>query len=284
MTVLVQISDPHFGTEQPHVARALADWVRAQAPDVLLLTGDITQRATAAQFAAARAFVDGLGVPQRLVVPGNHDIPLVALWARLFGPYRRYAAAFGTELAPVVERPDCLVLGVNTTRWWRHKNGEVSARQRAESARRLGRASAAQLRIVAVHQPVAVTRPEDEANLLRDHAALARHWSDAGADLVLGGHIHLPYALRLPTAHAAWAVQAGTAVSSRVRAGAPNSVNLIRGPVIDVDGARSCTLERWDHDARTGRFEPAQVRTLELAPMPLAPSTAAAAPWRTDGR
>ncbi|MDI3384234.1 metallophosphoesterase family protein [Xenophilus aerolatus] len=275
MTVLVQISDPHFGTEQPPVVRALADWVRAQAPDVLLLTGDITQRATAAQFAAARHFVDGLGVAQCLAIPGNHDIPLFALWARLFAPYRRYATAFGTELAPVVERPDCLVLGLNTTRWWRHENGEVSQRQIADVTRRLARASPAQLRIVAVHQPVAVTRPEDEKNLLRGHAALAQHASQAGADLVLGGHIHLPYALRLSAEHAIWAVQAGTAVSSRVRAGAPNSVNLIRGPVIGVDGARSCTLERWDHDARTGRFEPAQVRTLELSPMPSALPAAA---------
>lgn len=278
MTVLVQISDPHFGTEQPPVLRALADWVRAQAPDVLLLTGDITQRATAAQFAAARAFVDGLGVAQCLAIPGNHDIPLFALWARLFSPYGRYAAAFGADLAPVVERPDCLVLGLNTTRWWRHENGEVSQRQIEDIARRLGRASPAQLRIVAVHQPVAVTRPEDEKNLLRGHAALVRQASEAGADLVLGGHIHLPYALRLHTARAAWAVQAGTAVSSRVRAGAPNSVNLIRGPVIGGGGARSCTLERWDHDARTGRFEPAQVRALELSPMPTGPSAASSNP------
>ena len=277
MTVLVQISDPHFGTEQPPVVRALADWVRAQAPELLLLTGDITQRATAAQFAAARAFVDGLGVARCLVIPGNHDIPLFALWARLFSPYRRYAAAFGTDLAPVIERPDCLVLGLNTTRWWRHENGEVSPRQIAELTRRLARASPAQLRIVAVHQPVAVTRPEDDKNLLRGHAALVRQASEAGADLVLGGHIHLPYALRLPTARTTWAVQAGTAVSSRVRAGAPNSVNLIRGPVIGAGGARSCTLERWDHDARTGRFEPAQVRTLELSPMPFAPTTSPAA-------
>lgn len=278
MTVLVQISDPHFGTEQPQVARALADWVRHQAPDVLLLTGDITQRATAAQFSAARAFIDGLEVQRWLAIPGNHDIPLFALWARLAGPYRRYAAAFGRELAPVIERPDCLVLGVNTTRWWRHKNGEVSARQLAHSTRRLARASPAQLRIVAVHQPVAVTRREDEQNLLRGHALLAQRWSEAGVDLILGGHIHLPYAARLPTARATWAVQAGTAVSSRVRAGAPNSVNLIRGPVFGEGGARSCTLERWDHDARTGRFEPAQVRTLELSPMPLAPAPAS----RTD--
>ena len=274
MTVLVQISDPHFGTEQPPVVRALADWVRAQAPDVLLLTGDITQRATAAQFAAARAFVDGLGVPQCLTIPGNHDIPLFALWARLFSPYGRYAAAFGAELAPVIERPDCLVLGLNTTRWWRHENGEVSQEQMADLTRRLARATPAQLRIVAVHQPVAVTRREDEKNLLRGHAALVRQASEAGADLILGGHIHLPYALRLPGARASWAVQAGTAVSSRVRAGAPNSVNLMRGPVIGADGARSCTLERWDHDARTGRFEPAQVRTLELSPMPNGPSAA----------
>lgn len=267
MTVLVQLSDTHFGTEQAPVVEALAQWVRAQAPDVLLLSGDITQRATRAQFAAARAFLDRLQVPRTLVIPGNHDIPLFALAARLFNPYGRFREAFGTDLEPVFDAPDCLLLALNTTRWWRHEDGELSTAQIEGVAARLQKARPEQLRIVAIHQPLAVTRPEDRRNLLHGHARARARWAEAGVDLVLGGHIHLPFAAPLPTRGTAWAVQAGTAVSSRVRCGAPNSVNLIRGPVVDADGQRHCTLERWDHPAAGSGFMAAEVRTLPLRPL-----------------
>lgn len=267
MTVLVQISDTHFGTEQAPVVEALVQWVHAQAPDVLLLSGDITQRATRAQFSAARDFLRRLQVPRTLVIPGNHDIPLFALAARLFNPYGRYRDAFGPDLEPVLDAPDCLLLALNTTRWWRHEDGELSAAQVERVAARLQTARPEQLRIVAVHQPLVVTRPEDQRNLLHGHADARARWAEAGVDLVLGGHIHLPFAAPLPTRGTAWAVQAGTAVSSRVRSGAPNSVNLIRGPWIDAQGQRHCTLERWDHPAAGSGFVAAEVRTLGLQPM-----------------
>lgn len=265
MTRLVQISDPHFGTEQPPVLRALECWVREQAPDALLLSGDITQRGTRAQFDAASAFVGRLGVPRLLAIPGNHDIPLVNLAARCLNPYGRYRRAFGDDLEPVIDLPGCLALGLNTTRWYRHEDGEVSAAQIERVAGRLARAGADQLRVVVVHQPVAVTLPEDRSNLLRGHEEAVARWAEAGADLIVGGHIHLPFVLALPTTRPLWAVQAGTAVSSRVRRGAPNSVNLIHQHVV-AGLARHCTVERWDHSIETGRFERAEARLLPLAP------------------
>lgn len=269
MTCIVQISDPHFGTEQPAVLAALADWVRAQAPDLLLLTGDVTQRATAAQFEAARRFVHGLGVPRVLAIPGNHDIPLFDLFTRAFDPYRRWRRAFGPVREHVHETSDCLVLMLKTTRRWRHKDGELSREQIARTAERLARAAPRQLRIVATHQPLAVTLPKDEANRLHRHAEALAAWSAAGADLVLGGHIHLPFVKAVPPlADAAdgrtlWAVQAGTAVSSRLRSGAPNSVNLIRAQGM-AEGQRRCTIERWDFDAATGRFTRAAAQAIAV--------------------
>ncbi len=266
MTRLVQISDPHFGTEQPPVMQALERWVHEQAPDALVLSGDITQRATRRQFDAASAFVRRLGAPRVMVIPGNHDIPLFNLAARCLAPYGRFRRAFGNDLQPAIDLPGCLAIGVNTTRWYRHEDGEVSPTQIERVASRLARAGADQLRVVVVHQPVAVTLPEDHSNLLRGHAAAVQRWAEAGADLVLGGHIHLPFVLALPTARPLWAVQAGTAVSSRVRGGAPNSVNLIHRHGVDGD-ARRCTVERWDHSGTTGRFERAQTHLLALAPI-----------------
>ena len=221
MTVLLQISDPHFGTERPEVVDALERFVHELRPGVLLLSGDITQRATAAQFAAARAFVDRLAVPTALAIPGNHDIPLFNVMGRLFSPYAHRARAFGNALEPEYENNDVLVLAVNATRWYRHADGEISAAQAKRVAHRVAAARPGLWRIIVVHQPIAVTREQDRHNRLHDHEAAARRWAAAGADMVVGGHIHLPFVLplreRWPNLpRAVWAVQAGTAVSRRV--------------------------------------------------------------------
>lgn len=255
MTVLLQLSDPHFGTERPTAMRALTELCATVRPDVLLVSGDITQRARADEFAKARVFFDTLAVPQRLVVPGNHDIPLFDLFSRIFRPYRRYADAFGESHEGELSRDDMLVIALNTTRRYRHKQGEVSRAQVERVAARLASASPAQVRLVVVHQPVAVTRDVDVKNLLRGHAHAVRRWSHAGADAILGGHIHLPYVVPLKESqpelpHPTWAVQAGTALSSRVRHGTANSVNVIRG-----SGGRRAAVERWDLDESAGAFK-----------------------------
>lgn len=257
MTLLVQISDPHFGTEQAPVVEALVRLVREHSPAIAILSGDITQRARRAQFRAARAFVDRLSVPTTLVIPGNHDIPLFNLAARVAQPYAEFRRAFGRDLEPAFETDALLVLTLNTTRAYLHEKGAVSPRQIERVARRLERAGASQLRIVVTHQPVSVTRQEDRADLLHGHERAVRRWAAAGADLILGGHIHLPFVQALHEAgHAlpreVWAVQAGTAVSSRVRNDAGNSVNLIRcaGPSVP----RRCSVEQWDYDAAADRF------------------------------
>ena len=268
MSVLLQVSDPHFGTERPAVVEALVRFAAAQRPDAVVLSGDITQRAQADEFRAARAFADRLGAPV-LTIPGNHDIPLLALGARLFDPHGRQRAAFARELEPSFDSPEWLVLCVNTTRAWRHKNGEVSAAQveriaaRLEQARR-GPHGASQLRVVVVHQPIEVIRDDDVHDRLRGHRRALVRWAAAGADIVMGGHIHLPYviALREALARPLWVVQAGTAVSSRVRDGVPNSVNVVRRAAGAAGG--QCAVEQWDFAAATGTFECARVT--EIAP------------------
>ncbi|WP_394790736.1 metallophosphoesterase family protein [Rhodoferax sp.] len=266
MTLLLQISDTHFGTEQAPVVEALAALVAQQRPDLLVLSGDITQRARPAQFRAARAFVDRLDAPL-LAVPGNHDIPLFDLWARWKHPYALHRAAFGAELEPTFSSPALQVIGVNTTRAYRHADGAVSAAQIDRVARLLASAQDAQLRVVVVHQPIAVLRPEDVKNRLQGHAEAQRVWAAAGADVVLGGHIHLPYVAALPgLARPMWAVQAGTAVSSRLRAGVPNSVNLLRWSAADA----RCQVEQWDFAAAHSAFACVKVTALQVARGPYA--------------
>ncbi len=263
MSVLLQISDPHFGTERPQVIEALTALARQQQPDLLVLSGDITQRARPAQFAAARAFTDRLEVPL-LALPGNHDIPLFNLWVRMYQPYARYQAAFGEDLEPVHTSDDLMVVCVNTTRAWRHKHGEISETQVERVARLLSSATAAQLRVVVVHQPIAVTHDKDLPNRLRGHAAALQRWAGAGADLVMGGHIHLPYVKALDDGvRPVWAVQAGTSVSSRVRRNLPNSVNLLRWGLGTSPG--SCRIEQWDFSAADAAFVRAQCTEIRPA-------------------
>lgn len=274
---VLQVSDTHFGTERASVVEALVRLAHAQRPDLLVLSGDITQRATVAQFAAARAFVDRLEVPRWIAIPGNHDIPLGQLWLRLLAPYARLRRSFGPALEHEVDVPELLLLALNTTRRYRHVDGELSRRQIERVAQRLSRADAGQVRVVVTHQPIAVMRDEDAHDRLHGHELALARWAEAGADLVLGGHIHLPSLIPLheqvpSLARPVWGLQAGTAVSRRVRHEAPNSVNLL---VIDRDAAqastgsvRGCVVERWDHDAASGEFAVVERQTLAFGTAP----------------
>lgn len=261
MGLLLQISDPHFGTEQPHVVVALQALAARERPTVLVWSGDITQRARASQFLAARQFNETLGIPHVLAIPGNHDIPLFNLAARAFNPYGGFMRAFGPELEPTVSLPGLQVICVNTTRRWRHKDGEVSSQQIERVAAQLAQAVPDQLRIVVVHQPVWVTQAHDQANLLHGHQQALSMWGAAGADIIMGGHIHLPYVKELlvqsgEVQRPLWVVQAGTALSSRVRGGIPNSVNLIRYPSTHGVIRRALgSIDRWDFNARHACFE-----------------------------
>jgi 3',5'-cyclic AMP phosphodiesterase CpdA len=261
MSVLLHLSDTHFGTERAEVVEALLRMTRRERIDVALWSGDITQRARTAEFDAAARFGSRLRVPVLLAIPGNHDLPLFNLLARWRHPYRGYCRVFGRELEPVYRTSDLLVVMLNTTRPRRHVDGEVSAAQVERVAAQLRAATPSQLRIVVVHQPVGVTAPAEVRNLLHGHQAAVGAWHAAGADLVLGGHIHLPYLclLRAEGGRRLWTLQAGTAVSSRTRRGVPNSVNVIRYRAAE----RQCVVERWDYEAAEFRAVVREVIALD---------------------
>jgi 3',5'-cyclic AMP phosphodiesterase CpdA len=259
---LLQVSDTHFGTEQPAVVDGLVRLVAERQPALVLLSGDITQRATARQFAAARAFCDRLPVPV-LAIPGNHDIPLYALHLRALKPYARYAAAFGMPQDMEFAAPGWAGVALVTTRPWRHKHGEVSARQIAFAAERLAQAPAGAVKLVVTHQPAAVTEAHDRRNRLRGAGAALSAWHAAGVDLVLGGHIHLPFVVPWRGApRPLWVVQAGTAVSSRVREGRPNSVTELQAP--RPGAPRACRVRFWDWAGTM--FAPRPALDLALTP------------------
>lgn len=262
MIRIVHLSDLHFGTENPVVLKALLQLGRQLNPDLYLLSGDITQRARRRQFAAAGAFVQQLSAPV-LAVPGNHDLPLFNLPARLLNPYGNYRRVFGAELEPSLERPGLLVIGVNTTRAGRHKDGEVSPAQIQRVTQRLQRAGNDQLRVVMLHHPVRAMEESDFSNLLIGREQAIPAWVEAGMDLILAGHIHLPYQIALRGSdRTAWAIQAGTGISQRVRGAVPNSINVID---YQPGTPRRCRLSRWDYTAQRERFIEVNSRELDFA-------------------
>lgn len=268
---LLHLSDPHLGTQQDVVADALVALAHRLAPQALLISGDLTQRATPAQFAAAQRLLARLPAVPRLMLPGNHDIPLWNLWARLRRPYAGYVALAGTRpprgLA-ILDLPGVRVVAVDTTRWWRHRHGTLSSRQIALAAQALREAAPGSWRIVMTHHPLAVARQQDDEDRPWQHRPALRAWQEAGAELLLAGHLHVPALLRVGPQ--CWVAQAGSCVSRRLPPGVENSVQLL---VHDEPGragcdARHCVL-RYDYDGRRSEFMPVARQTLRPARHPL---------------
>ena len=252
MTRIAHISDTHFGTEDAPVCAALRNDLQQEALDLVVLSGDITQRARRAQFRAARAFLDSLAPIPVLALPGNHDLPLFDLFTRFTEPYRHYKRHICPVLAPLWQGQELAVLGVNSTRVLRHKHGALPADMVQGVAQRLAELPQP-FKVVALHHPLAVIEPSDRINRVRAAEEALDTWISAGADLFLGGHIHLPYCiLAHTTSRHAVILQAGTAVSTRRRHGQSNSFHLLH---FDMnDGGRRMLIEQRDYDASAGIF------------------------------
>jgi 3',5'-cyclic AMP phosphodiesterase CpdA len=206
--VLAHLSDLHFGRVDRATLEPLHRRLAELAPHLVVVSGDLTQRARARQFRQARAFLDTLPRPQ-CVVPGNHDVPLFNLIARFFRPlagYRRYIAK---DTEPSFVDEEIAVLGINTARSFTWKSGRVSEAQLARVQAKLCRLDGGVTKVIVTHHPFMA--PERLA--------------ECGVDLLLAGHLHASQAAATPDR--VLMVQAGTATSRRTRK-EPNAFNLLR--------------------------------------------------------
>jgi 3',5'-cyclic AMP phosphodiesterase CpdA len=228
MPTLAHISDLHFGREIPRVIEGLLASLDEACPDLVIISGDLTQRARAGQFRNAKRFLDRLSCPH-LIVPGNHDLPLYNLFKRFSCPWGNWTHFVSQNLEPVVRGDDFIIAGVNTARRWAtlfdQTRGRISAGQTASAITHLKTAPDTHLRILVAHHPFWLP-----AELARRHRVGGRDRAlaalrEAGVDMILSGHVHVAFSQRVEGIIVA---HSGTSTSNRT-SGQANSFNIIRG-------------------------------------------------------
>lgn len=190
MRQILHVSDVHFGPFfVPEAAAAVRALIAARRPDLVILSGDLTQRAKPKQFREARDFVDAIPAPT-LCVPGNHDVPMYRVWERVFAPYGAYRKHFAEEMEPVFEDDELLVVGINTAFNWTVKDGRFT-RQALERVDRLFAAAPAhQTRLVVAHHHL-VPPPRFATQRISCGAFEAlRLFAHHRVELVFSGHLH----------------------------------------------------------------------------------------------
>jgi 3',5'-cyclic AMP phosphodiesterase CpdA len=239
MRTLVHLSDLHFGRVDYSVVEPLVATIAEIKPDVVVVSGDLTQRARSQQFKEAREFLDRLPSPQ-IIVPGNHDVPLHNAYARFFQALDKYKRYITDDLEPFHSDEEIAILGINTARSLTIKDGRINEDQITAIRDRLCPFGDEVTKIIVTHHPFDL--PEGHNDEIVGRAQLAMEAiAKCGADVLLAGHLHVSHtghsSARYKIAgHSALIVSAGTATSTRGR-GETNSFNVIRvkHPFINVE-------------------------------------------------
>lgn len=248
MIKLAHISDLHFGTENLEVIEALQVELTSIIPDVIVVSGDLTQRAKNHEYNSAKKFLASTGIPY-IVIPGNHDIPLYNLWGRVVNPFKKFDSYF--------DRADSFhkggnveIVGLNSVRNLRLKSGRISVDRLEKDKKDFSTSENNIIRIIVLHHNL-FHRPStaDASKLFR--ARLMQKWAaENNIAMALFGHDHKSMVKLIDESNEGPGfilVQAGTAFSTRTR-GEPNSYNLI-----EISEAE-CTIKV--SECRNNKFEP----------------------------
>ncbi len=251
MKTVVHLSDIHFGRVDYTVVEPVIEYINRVAPDAVVVSGDLTQRARAEQFEQARAFLERLPKPQ-IVVPGNHDIPYYNAVARFFTPLDNYRDYITNDLEPWYIDDEMAILGINTARSSTFKNGRINEHQVAQIQRRFCELDDHMMKILVTHHPFDLPREFKDQVLVGRAEMAMKTIAHCGADILLAGHYHISHTGDTTTRYpipgfSALVVQAGTATSTRGR-GEANSFN-----VLHIDHP-SVVVERVSYEEPSGAF------------------------------
>ncbi|MES2120638.1 MAG: metallophosphoesterase [Pseudomonadota bacterium] len=224
MARLVHLSDLHFGAHDEALVAGVERHVAALKPDLVVVSGDFTQRARTEEFREACQFLDRLrdSGHEVLGVPGNHDVPLYDVLRRFLSPLTRYHRFIDDSLCPFVELPGVAVLGINTARSLTFKEGRINEDQVAFIRDTFAKTPSESFRVLVTHHPMfAMQVGEKVQRAIGRHEMALDAIEEAGVDMLLAGHMHHASAQDasdlVTRAGGALVVQAGTSTSIRVR-------------------------------------------------------------------
>ncbi len=221
MTRLALVADLHFGSVPPGLDDLLLDDILSRDCDALIVAGDLTMSATEREFEAARRWLDKAPI-ERLVVPGNHDIPKFNLFKRFFSPFERFERAIGASNPEPLMLDCCGLVGINTVAPWQPHLKWQEGRVRKRTVKRFSRLvedmPKDKYRIAVAHHPFAKVPDMERARPVRRAVSMVDVFHETGVDLVLSGHTHQSYVLPVERGGGGFiAIGAPTALSSRTR-------------------------------------------------------------------
>ena len=271
MLTILHGSDVHFGNpHRPSVAAGFLELARRVSPDVVVLAGDLTQRAKVREFAQAHAYLGEFGPAPVVVTPGNHDIPLYRVHERLFAPFRNYQAFISQELDTATRVDGAILVALNSADPYRGLvNGRIEAGQLHFLARIFQETSDADVRIVVIHHALAPPPDGGSDAVLPRNASLLDRFRGLGVDLILSGHLHRGFVTSSSEVrpdhrdHGDIAiVHSGTATSNRGRKAekGENSVNVLK---IRAEGIEVMPFWFQEHVAGFVAREPINIRRSE---------------------